>query len=100
MNIDTQFLRRFQDHVEAKLLSEPLLQSVSVVSMRNQVLQSISQRTAPHLAGRNSKVGAGILINLPAADPSPDADVPGAQMDALIWLDILVKDDISLVISN
>ena len=98
--VDTAFIRRFQDHLEAKLLSEPLLTKVCVISQRKQVTLAVTQRKAPHLAGRNGLVGAGILINLPSADPSPDADVPGAQMNTLCWLDILVKDDISLVLSN
>jgi len=98
--IDTTFIRRFQDAITGKLLSEPLLNYVSIVSHRFQVTQAIAQRIIPHLAGRNGKVGAGVLVNLPAADPSKDADVPGAQMDALIWLDILSKDDINLVATN
>ena len=97
---DTKFLRRFQDHLAAKLLSEPLLNSVCIVEQRKQILLDVSARVNPVMGGRNSKVGVGILINLPSADPSPDADVPGAQMDALIWLDILSKDDINLVVSN
>jgi hypothetical protein len=96
---DTKFIRRFQDHTLAKLLSEPLLNAVSIASMRNQVLLKPEQRAVPHLAGRNGKVGAGILINLPLADPT-DADVPGAQMSIKLPIDILVADDISLVLSN
>lgn len=96
---DTQFLRRFQDHLLAKLLSEPLLNSVAVVSFRKQVTLDIAKRVAPHLAGRNGKVGSGILINLPSADPTDD-DLGGAQMVANIALDILNKDDMALVLSN
>jgi hypothetical protein len=96
---DTKFLRRFQDHTLAKLLSEPLLQYVSIASMRKQVLLKPEQRVVPHLAGRNGKVGAGILINLPLADPM-DADVPGAQLSVKLPIDILVADDLSLVLSN
>lgn len=100
MSIDTKFLRRFQDHLLAKLLSEPVLNSVAIIEQRQQILVDVASRVAPFLAGRNGKVGAGILINLPSADPSADSDVPGAQMDVLIWLDILSKDDINLVNSN
>ena len=100
MAIDTKFLRTLQDHTVAKLLSEPLLQYVSIVAMRNQVKLAPEARVAPHLAGRNGKVGAGILVQLPIADPSEDADVPGAQMDIKLPIDILVKDDLSLVLSN
>lgn len=97
--LDTKFIRRLQDHATAKLLSEPLLQYVSVASMRKQVLLAPAQRVAPHLAGRNGKVGAGILVNLPSADPV-DNDIPGAQMTIQLAIDIMVKDDISLVVSN
>ena len=96
---DTTFLRRFQDHGLAKLLSEPLLQYVCIASMRKQVLVKPDQRVIPHLAGRNGKVGAGVLLGLPLADPM-DADVPGAQMTVKLPIDILVADDISLVLSN
>lgn len=96
---DTQFLRRFQDHLLAKLLSEPLLNSVAIVSFRKQITLDTASRTAPHLAGRNGKVGSGILINLPSADPTDD-DLGGAQMIANVSLDILNKDDLALVLSN
>ena len=98
--IDTQFIRRFQDHLLAKLLSEPLLKYVAIVEMRKQIRLDVAARTAPHLALRNGKTGVGILVNLPSADPAEDRDIPGAQMDILIWLDILSKDDINLVASN
>jgi hypothetical protein len=97
--IDTKFLRRFQDHLLGKLLSEPLLNSVAIVSFRKQVLVDVAKRTAPHLAGRNGKVGSGILINLPAADPT-DADIGGAQMTANLALDILNMDSVALAVSN
>ena len=99
MSLDTQFLRRFQDHTLAKLLSEPALQYVSIDSVRNQVKLNPEARVAPHLAARNGKTGAGILIGLPLADPV-EHDVPGAQMEVKLPLEILVADDISLVISN
>ena len=99
MSADLTFIRRFQDHLAAKLLSEPLLQYVAIVEQRKQILVDVAARTAPYLALRNGKTGVGILINLPSADPA-DADIPGAQMDVLIWLDILSKDDINLVVSN
>ncbi len=99
--ITTNFLNTLQDHTLSKLLSEPLLQSVSIASQRHQVKLDITARTAPHMAGRNGKVGAGILIQLPVADPDHDrSDVPGAQMLVKLPIDILVKDEISLVLSN
>ena len=96
---DTQLLRRFQDHLLAKLLSEPLLDAVAIVSFRQQVTTEIAKRVAPHLAGRNGKVGSGILINLPSASPADD-DLPGAQMTADLALDLLNKDDLALGLSN
>lgn len=96
---DTKFLRRFQDHLLAKLLSEPLLNNVAIVSFRKQINVDVAKRTAPHLAGRNGKVGSGILINLPAADPTDD-DIGGAQMLANVSLDILNRDDMALALSN
>ena len=99
--IQTNFLNTLQDHTLAKLLSEPLLQYVSIASQRHQVKLDIAARTAPHLAGRNGKVGAGILLQLPVADPDHDrSDVPGAQMLVKLPIDVLVKDDLSLVLSN
>ena len=65
--IDTTFLNRIQDHALAKLLSEPLLQYVGIASMRHLVKLDVAARVAPHLAGRNGKVGNGILIGLPLA---------------------------------
>jgi hypothetical protein len=94
-------LNRLQDHLLGKLLSEPLLKFVSVAEMRKMVKLDVAARVAPHLAGRNGKVGAGIIIGLPVADPAKaDNDIPGAQFESRIPLDILVKDDISLVVSN
>jgi hypothetical protein len=97
--IDVKFLRSFQDHLLAKLLSEPLLNSVAIVSFRKQILVDVAKRVAPHLAGRNGKVGSGILINLPAADPTDD-DIGGAQMTANLALDILNMDNVALPLSN
>lgn len=91
---DTKFLRAFQDHTEMKLNSESLLQYVAIVSQRKQVKLDVAKRTAPHVAGRNGKVGAGILIGLPVIDPA-DNDVPGAQMVVKLPIDILVKDDLA-----
>jgi len=96
---DTKFLRAFQDHTEMKLNSESLLQYVAIVSQRKQVKLDATKRVAPHIAGRNGKVGAGLLIGLPVIDPA-DNDVPGAQMVVKLPIDILVKDDLSLVLSN
>lgn len=98
--IDTAVIRRFQDHIISKLLSEPLLQYVPIVEMRRQIRLDVAQRTAPHLAGRNGKVGVGILVNLPLMDPAVDDDIPGMQADVLLYLDITSKDDINLVNSN
>jgi hypothetical protein len=92
--IDTTFLNRLQDHSLAKLLSEPILKYVSVAAMRHMVRLDVAQRTAPHLAGRNGKVGGGILIGLPYLDPTDD-DVPGAQMSVKLPIDILVRDDLA-----
>ena len=97
--IDTYFLNRVQDHALAKLLSEPLLQYVSIASMRQMVRLDAPARVAPHLAGRNGKVGDGILIGLPYADPADD-DIPGAQMTTKLPIDFLAKDDLALVLSN
>ena len=97
---DTKFIRRFQDHILFRLLASTRLQYVSITSMRHQVQLKPEQRTAPHVAGRNGKVGIGVLVNLPVADPSADADVPGAQMDSLIWLDILSNDNLNFGLSN
>ena len=97
--IDTTFLNRLQDHVLGKLLSEPLLKYVSIAEMRKMVKLDVSARTAPHMGGRNGKVGAGILIGLPYVDPVDD-DIPGAQFDVNLPLDFLVKDDLSLALSN
>jgi hypothetical protein len=99
--IVTNFLNTIQDHTLAKLLSEPLLQYVSIASQRHQVKLDVTARKAPHLALRNGKTGAGLLIGLPIADPDHDrSDIPGAQMVVKLPLDVLVKDDISLVVSN
>ena len=97
--IDTTFLNRIQDHALAKLLSEPLLQYVGIAAMRHMVKLDVAARVAPHLAGRNGKVGVGILIGLPYADPL-DSDVPGAQMSVKLPIDFMAKDDLSLVLSN
>ena len=97
--ISTNFLNTLQDHVLGKLLSEPLLNNVSIASMRYQVRLDVAARTAPHLALRNGKTGAGILIGLPSCDPVDD-DIPGAQFNAKLPIDFLVKDDVSLVLSN
>lgn len=99
MSVDTKFIRRFQDHVVCKLLASSRLQYVSINSERQQVQLAPASRVAPHLAGRNGKVGSGILVRLPSADPA-DADMPGVQMDCLMWLDIINKDDLALTLSN
>lgn len=96
---DTTFIRRFQDHTLAKLLSAQALQYVGIDSQRNQVKLKPEQRVAPHLSLRNGRTGGGILIGLPLMDPT-DIDVPGAQMDVKLPIDILVADDLSLVLSN
>jgi Fn3 associated len=97
--IDTSFLNRLQDHTLAKLLSEPLLKYVAVASMRHMVKLDVAARVAPHLAGRNGKVGAGIVIGLPVAEPIDD-NIPGAQFDINLPIDFLAKDDLSLGLSN
>lgn len=102
--MDTTFLRRWQQHLEAKLLSEPLLNKVAIALMLNQVLLQPELRKVPHLAGRSLTVGnlttvyvgSGILINLPICIPSEDRDVPGAQLDAVIYIDIFNSDDVAL----
>jgi hypothetical protein len=96
---DATFLRDLQNHTQAKLLCESALQNIVIVCQRNQVLLDIANRTAPHLGLRNGKTGAGILIGLPSADPVDD-DIPGAQFYAKLPISILVKDEISLVVSN
>ena len=93
------FFRSLQDHLLAKLLSEPVLQYVSITQQRKQVLQDVAARTAPHLALRNGKTGSGILIGLPAADPTDD-ELGGLQAVARVPITILNKDDVALVISN
>ncbi|MDE2019401.1 MAG: chitobiase/beta-hexosaminidase C-terminal domain-containing protein [Patescibacteria group bacterium] len=96
---DATFLRDLQNHCQAKLLSEAGLSKVVIVCQRNQVLLDVASRQAPHLGLRNGYTGAGIQIGLPSAEPTDD-DIPGAQFWAKLPISILVKDDISLVVSN
>lgn len=99
MSANAKFLRTFQDHTLARLMGCTALQYVSIASMRKQVLVKPESRVAPHMAGRNGKVGAGLVIGLPLGDPT-DADIPGAQMTVTLPIEILVADDLSLVLSN
>lgn len=74
-------LLQLQNDIEAKLLSEPLLQYNSVAQLRKFVIAQEAQKRLPHLTlrpnGPTGKYGCGILVNMPSLrGKDPNITVP------------------------
>jgi hypothetical protein len=74
-------LLQLQNDIEAKLLSEPLLQYNSVAQLRKFVIAQEAQKRLPHLTlrpnGPTGRYGCGILVNMPSLrGKDPNITVP------------------------
>ena len=65
---DEQCLERLQADITAKLLSEPALATVNILSLRKLLTSSQVPSSAIWMTARGSKLGTGILVSMPYID--------------------------------
>lgn len=83
-------LRRLQDEVYHRLLSESFLETVSIFRLRpGEVTEEQIQQALTALNTRGGKVGAAIVVMMPTGE-NASANNPGPMFDAVIITRVLV----------
>ncbi len=87
-------LLQLQDEVTARLDYEPAFQNISVKSYRKHLISAEIDKRLPHLAGKNNKIGCGVLVGIPTLE-GIDPNVSKPQSSILLPIDIIALPELN-----
>jgi hypothetical protein len=90
----TDLLFQIQQDCTDKLNSESAFQYIAVLSYRKAVIATEISKRMPHLAGKNGKVGCGILVMMPLIEGA-DPNVATPQGDLLLPFHVIAEPEIN-----
>ena len=87
-------LVQLQSEITARLDYESAFQYLCVKSYRAHVISAEIDKKLPHLAGKNGRVGCGILVGIPTLE-GVDPNVSTAQSEILLPIDVIALPEIN-----
>src|SRR5262245_43921113 len=78
-------IEKLQTDITAKLNSEEYFDTIPVFSVRELQIQSEVEQAMPHLLGKNSKVGIGVLVGMPTF-VAENPNLPGPQLTPVLGI--------------
>ena len=88
-------LLQVQAELTARLDYESYLQYISVKSWRAHVISSDVDKQLPHLAGKNGKLGCGIIVGMPTLE-GVDQNVSTPQSEILVPVDTVEIPELNM----